>query len=69
MAHSMPQSGAVHHIKSRRCGAPLGVRFASNSGLSGQIQMASRSVPRNFLSRLICHSRLMASLRVLQHSE
>jgi hypothetical protein len=32
-------------------------------------QSASRSEARMFLSRLMCHSRLMASLRVLQHSE
>ena len=34
-----------------------------------QVRMVARSVVRNFLSRLMCHSRLMASLRVLQHSE
>ena len=39
------------------------------SGLPGQIGMASRSVARNFLSRLTYHSRLMASRRVLQRSE
>ena len=47
---------------------PRDIRFAPKSGV-GQVRMASRSEARKFLSRLMCHSRLMASLRVLQHSE
>jgi hypothetical protein len=34
-----------------------------------QAQMVARSMVRNFLSRFMYHSRLMASLRVLQRSE
>jgi opacity protein-like surface antigen len=48
---------------------PRDVRFVPKNGLSGQVRMASRSEARKFLSRLMCHSRLMASLRVLQHSK